>query len=253
MPPYQAQRTDIAYPVILLTARSGDEAKISGYAVGADSYISKPFSFDVLLVRIKQLIEQQEGRKKEFRKTLRVNPSRITITSIDEQLLQKALKLIEEHIDNSEYNVEQLSTDMGMSRMNLYRKLQAITGQTPTEFIRTIRLKRAAQLLQDGKLNVSEVADRWDSVLPAILPSALRSSSAYCLRSIPRQMSLVKQMKNKASKNVSAFRFKRKCVLFETQVRFDQNARTFELKRTCVFSEYMVVYFTLFIIFIFRL
>lgn len=68
--------------------------------------------------------------------------------------------MIEEHIDNSEYNVEQLSADMGMSRMNLYRKLQAITGQTPTEFIRTIRLKRAAQLLQDGKLNVSEVADR---------------------------------------------------------------------------------------------
>ena len=113
------------------------------------------------VARIKQLIEQQEGRKKEFRKTLRVNPSRITITSIDEQLIQKALKLIEEHIDNSEYNVEQLSADMGMSRMNLYRKLQAITGQTPTEFIRTIRLKRAAQLLQDGKTgNVSEVADR---------------------------------------------------------------------------------------------
>ena len=62
--------------------------------------------------------------------------------------------------NDSEYNVEQLSADMGMSRMNLYRKLQAITGQTPTEFIRTIRLKRAAQLLQDGKLNVSEVADR---------------------------------------------------------------------------------------------
>lgn len=76
-------------PVILLTARSGDETKISGYEVGADSYISKPFSFDVLLARIKQLIEQQEGRKKEFRKTLRVNPSRITITSIDEQLIQK--------------------------------------------------------------------------------------------------------------------------------------------------------------------
>lgn len=147
-------------PVILLTARSGDETKISGYEVGADSYISKPFSFDVLLARIKQFIEQQEGRKKEFRKTLRVNPSCITITSIDEQLIQKALKLIEDHMDNSEYNVEQLSLDMGMSRMNLYRKLQAITGQTPTDFIRTIRLKRAAQLLRDGKLNVSEVADR---------------------------------------------------------------------------------------------
>ena len=160
MPPYQAQRTDIAYPGYPVDSpqwRRGKNQRLCGW--GRFLYI-QTFQLDVLLVRIKQLIEQQEGRKKEFRKTLRVNPSRITITSIDEQLLQKALKLIEEHIDNSEYNVEQLSADMGMSRMNLYRKLQAITGQTPTEFIRTIRLKRAAQLLQDGKLNVSEVADR---------------------------------------------------------------------------------------------
>lgn len=147
-------------PVVLLTARTADDIKISSYEVGADSYIAKPFNIDVLLVRIRKLIEQQENRKREFRQNIRVNPSVITITSLDEQLIQKALEQIERNIDNPEYNVESLSKDMGMSRMNLYRKLQSVTGHTPTEFIKTIRLKRAAQLLQGSQLTMSEVADR---------------------------------------------------------------------------------------------
>lgn len=147
-------------PVVLLTARTADDIKISSYEVGADSYIAKPFNFDVLLVRIRKLIEQQENRKQEFRKNIRVNPSVITITSLDEQLIQKALEQIERNIDNPEYNVESLSRDLGMSRMNLYRKLQSVTGHTPTEFIKTIRLKRAAQLLQGSQLTIVEVADR---------------------------------------------------------------------------------------------
>ena len=89
-----------------------------------------------------------------------MNPSVITITSLDEQLIQKALEQIERNIDNPEYSVEALSRDLGMSRMNLYRKLQSVTGHTPTEFIKTIRLKRAAQLLQGSQLTMVEVADR---------------------------------------------------------------------------------------------
>lgn len=147
-------------PVVLLTARTADDIKINSYEVGADSYIAKPFNFDILLVRIRKLIEQQESRRQEFRKNIRVNPSVITITSLDEQLIQKALEQIERNIDNPEYSVESLSMDLGMSRMNLYRKLQSITGHTPTEFIRTIRLKRAAQLLQGSQLTIVEVADR---------------------------------------------------------------------------------------------
>ncbi|WP_308756234.1 ATP-binding protein [uncultured Bacteroides sp.] len=147
-------------PVVLLTARTADDIKISSYEVGADSYIAKPFNFDVLLVRIRKLIEQQESRKQEFRKNIRVNPSVLTITSLDEQLIQKALEQIERNIDNPEYSVESLSRDLGMSRMNLYRKLQSVTGHTPTEFIKTIRLKRAAQLLQGSQLTMVEVADR---------------------------------------------------------------------------------------------
>ena len=147
-------------PVILLSARTADNVKISGYEVGADSYISKPFNFELLLVRIKKLIEQQEDRRKEFKKNISVDPSAITITSLDEQLVKKALELIEKNMDNTSYSVESLSSDMGMSRMNLYRKIQSITGQTPTEFIRSIRLKRAAQILSaDNKLSMAEVAD----------------------------------------------------------------------------------------------
>lgn len=147
-------------PVVLLTARTADDIKINSYEVGADSYIAKPFNFDLLLVRIRKLIELQESRKQEFRRNIRVNPSVITITSLDEQLMQKALEHIERNMDKPEYSVEALSRDLGMSRMNLYRKLQSITGHTPTEFIKTLRLKRAAQLLQGSQLNIVEVSDR---------------------------------------------------------------------------------------------
>lgn len=147
-------------PVILLTARTADDIKINSYEVGADSYMSKPFNFDMLMVRIEKLIEQQEKRKQEFRKNIEVNPSAITITSVDELLIQKSLEYLEKNMDNPEYGVEELSRDLGMARMSLYRKLQSITGDTPTDFIRSIRLKRAAQLLQGSQLPIVEVANR---------------------------------------------------------------------------------------------
>ena len=147
-------------PVILLTARTADDIKINSYEVGADSYMSKPFNFDMLMVRIEKLIEQQEKRKQEFSKNIEVNPSLITITSVDEKLIQRALEYIEKNMDNTEYAVEELSRDLGMTRMNLYRKLQSITGNTPSDFIKSIRLKRAAQLLQGSRLTMAEVADR---------------------------------------------------------------------------------------------
>lgn len=147
-------------PVILLTARTADDIKINSYEVGADSYMAKPFNFDMLMVRIEKLIELQEKRKQEFRKNIEINPSAITITSVDEQLIQKCLECMERNMDNPEYGVEELSRDLGMVRMSLYRKLQSITGHTPTDFVRSIRLKRAAQLLQSSQLPIVEIANR---------------------------------------------------------------------------------------------
>lgn len=145
-------------PFILLTARSSDEAKMDGYEAGADSYISKPFNFDMLAIRIRKLIEQQEKRQELFHKSIEVTPSSITINSLDEEFIQKALRYVEKNMDNTEYSIENLSSDVGLHRSHLYRKLQSITGQTPIDFMRTIRLKRAAQLLKDSRYNISEIA-----------------------------------------------------------------------------------------------
>jgi DNA-binding response OmpR family regulator/two-component sensor histidine kinase len=145
-------------PVILLTARLSDEAKIDSYKAGADSYISKPFNFEVLLTRIEKLIEQQDKRKRLFHETINVQPGSITTTSLDEEFIRTALQLIEKNIDSSDYSNNDLSRDLGMSRSCLYPKFQSITGQTPTHFIRSIRLKRAAQLLQAKQHTVSEIS-----------------------------------------------------------------------------------------------
>jgi signal transduction histidine kinase/ligand-binding sensor domain-containing protein/DNA-binding response OmpR family regulator len=145
-------------PIILLTARSAEDVKLSGYEVGADYFITKPFNLDILLVRMAALIENQSKRQELFRKTLEVVASEITVTSLDEKLMQKTIGLVEKNIENPEYSVDDLASDVGMSRGHLYRKLLAITGKSPVEFIRTIRLKRAAQLLKESQLTVNEVA-----------------------------------------------------------------------------------------------
>lgn len=145
-------------PFILLTAKTSDEAKMDGYEAGADSYISKPFSFEVLLIRIKKLIEQQENRKKLFQKTIEITPSSITTTSLDEELVRKALTFVEKNIDNTEYSIEDLSRDLGLSKAHLNRKLQSIVDLTPLQFIRSVRLKRAAQLLTNSDYNVNEIS-----------------------------------------------------------------------------------------------
>lgn len=146
-------------PVILLTARISDDARMSVYSAGADSYMTKPFVYEMLLTRIEKLIEQQERRKALFHTTIEVTPSSVTINSLDEALVQKALQSVEDNMDNPLYGVENLGRDIGLSRGNIYRKLQSITGMTPVDFIRSIRLKRAAQLLRDSALNVTEIAD----------------------------------------------------------------------------------------------
>ena len=129
-----------------------------GYKSGADSYITKPFNMDVLLARIKQLIEQREERKNSFNKDINVNPEDITISPIDEKFIKKAIEVVEKNINNSEYSVVTFSSDMAMDRSNLYRKMQSLVGKSPLEFIRSMRMKRAAQLLKTGKYSIIEVS-----------------------------------------------------------------------------------------------
>lgn len=154
-------KTDIRtshIPLILLTARSAKEQKLEGLESGADDYITKPFNFDILNLRIKKLLELKQKRQESFKGKLEVNPSDITITSLDEKLIKKAVMYVENNISRCELSVEELSRELGMSRVHLYKKLMSITGKSPIEFIRVIRLKRAAQLLRESQQNVSEIA-----------------------------------------------------------------------------------------------
>ncbi|TLU92414.1 two-component regulator propeller domain-containing protein [Dyadobacter sediminis] len=145
-------------PILLLTARAEDEQQLQGYETGADAYVIKPFRLDILQAQIRNLIRLREQFQKQFQKHIRIEPSEITVLSLDEQFISKAVKVVEEHIGDSEFTVEQLSSEMAMSRMYLYKKLLSLTGKTPVEFIRIIRLRRAAALLEKSNFTVSEIA-----------------------------------------------------------------------------------------------
>ncbi len=145
-------------PIILLTARSMAEDELKGLESGADSYVTKPFSMPILQQRIAKLIEDHRRSQDKFRRIPDISPSEITITSLDEQFLSDAVRIVEENMSNPDFSVEMLSSLLGMHRTHLYKKLSGITGKSPLEFIRIIRLKRAAQYLAGSKMYISEIA-----------------------------------------------------------------------------------------------
>jgi signal transduction histidine kinase/ligand-binding sensor domain-containing protein/DNA-binding response OmpR family regulator len=145
-------------PIILLTAKTALENVMEGVEVGADLYISKPFQPDLLKLQVENLILSRKRIIQKFRSGEISTIKDITINPLDEIFMDKVVGWIMKNIDNDEFGVEELGQDVGMSRSNLFRKLKAITGQTPIEFIYFVRLKRSMELLLERKLNVSEIA-----------------------------------------------------------------------------------------------
>ena len=144
-------------PVILLTANSADPVLISGLENGADDYITKPFNPEELRLRVRNLLQSRKQFREKFARVLHLEPSDITVTSADEDFLKRALASVEKHIANPDFDVEQFARELVVSRAVLFAKLKALTDQTPNNFVKTIRLKRAAQLLSQGKLPIAEV------------------------------------------------------------------------------------------------
>lgn len=142
-------------PVIILTAKHDINAKLEGFTIGADDYITKPFNVELLLLKMKKLVSLT---RKNGTSLINPDPGSIKITPLDEKIVEKAVKYVVTNIKRPELSVEELSSHLGMSRVHLYKKLKATTGKTPVEFIRLIRLKRGAQMLRESQLNVSEIA-----------------------------------------------------------------------------------------------
>lgn len=154
-------KTDVNYshiPVILLTAKSTEDNIITGLKDGADDYITKPFNLSILKLRIKKILEWTADNHRNFTRTKEIAPSEITVSSLDEQLIERAIKIVEENMNDSEFSVEDFGSAIGLTRSHLYKKLMAITGKSPIEFIRTMRIKRGRSLLEQGRTNISEVA-----------------------------------------------------------------------------------------------
>lgn len=145
-------------PVILLTAMCEHEDQLLGLESGANDYIMKPFNFEILLSKIHNLLMLQDTLIKTYRKQVDVNLEDINIESEDDKFIKTAIKLIDDNITNPNFSVEELSRMMFLSRVSLYKKMLTITGKTPVEFIRSIRLKKAVQLLEKSKLNIASVA-----------------------------------------------------------------------------------------------
>ncbi|GAB2542607.1 two-component regulator propeller domain-containing protein [Spirosoma aerophilum] len=153
-------KTDLAtshIPFILLTARTAVENALEGLGAGADDYIAKPFHPTLLAVRVKKLIENRRQLIQKYQSTGVLIPENISTNPLDQVLLQRIIDTIMINLDNEEFGVEALGESVNMSRSNLFRKLKAITGQTPIEFIYNIRLSHALALLLERKLNISEI------------------------------------------------------------------------------------------------
>lgn len=144
-------------PVILLTAKTQITSKLEGMGIGADAYVTKPFNSQLLKATAENLIENRRKLQQRFAQEVVLMPKDISISSADEQFLERLQKVLDKNITDSDFSIENFGSEMGVSRMQLHRKLKALTGQSASEFLRTQRLKLALKLLQEKKISISEV------------------------------------------------------------------------------------------------
>ncbi len=145
-------------PIILLTAKTDIESKLEGLNTGADDFIPKPFDMDELKLRVRNLIGLKKKLQEKYANQIILKPKKLPVQSMDERFLEKALAIVENHMNNTNFGVDIFARETGMSTSQLYRKISALTGHTPNDFIRNMRLQRAADLLNTKAGTVSEIA-----------------------------------------------------------------------------------------------
>jgi DNA-binding response OmpR family regulator len=147
-------------PIILLTAKATEEFKIEGLEIGADDYITKPFSNKLLRAKVKNIIQNRLLLQQKFRNDPHIKVSEVTSNTLDQKFLDQARAIVLNHIDQTEFVAQDFAREMGVGRSKLFDKIKGITGQTPNEFIVSIRLAKAAEMLlnEHDELNISEIA-----------------------------------------------------------------------------------------------
>lgn len=146
-------------PILLVTSDLSEQIESLAFASGADAFLTKPFDISYLMIRINQLLRSHENLKEKIKQELIVNPKDITISTAEEVFLATVMNVLMENIENENLDIDLLASKLNMSRSMLYRRISQFTQQSPVEFVKTVRLKRAKQLLETGIYNVSEVGD----------------------------------------------------------------------------------------------
>lgn len=146
-------------PFILLTAKASNESALKGFELGADNYVTKPFNPKLLELRVRNILQSRQNLKSQLldHDTIQLEPSEIKVVSRDKEFLRKLIAFIETNMSNSDLSIDDVCKEMGLSRTQLYRKLKALVGQSANELIRSIRLKRAAQLIKSNEMTISEI------------------------------------------------------------------------------------------------
>ncbi|OZI05490.1 hypothetical protein BWI93_25170 [Siphonobacter sp. BAB-5385] len=153
------QSPKLAYlPIVMLTARSTVVEELEGLSMGADEYIAKPFKPQVLLARLDGLLQARTRLKEYYHRQILLQPSEVIIPNADKEFLEKAMRIVEDHLMDGDFSVQDLLDAMSMSQSVFYRRMKSITGQSVIEFIRDVRMKRAAQLLATSSYRISEIA-----------------------------------------------------------------------------------------------
>ena len=148
-------------PVVLLTAKSSVEHQIEGMRYGADFYVTKPFNTAHVIALVNSLINQRKQLFSSFmgnKNLIDLAPGRVLLTSKDEQLLKQVIEIVEQHITDVNFNIDEAATAVGLGRTTFYKKLKSLTGMAPVEFVKEMRLKRSLQLMDAGGYNISEIS-----------------------------------------------------------------------------------------------
>ncbi len=176
-------------PVILLTARAAKEDKLTGLETGADDYVAKPFESDELKIRVKNLIEQRILLRKRYSSNTGLRPEEIAVTSADKKFLIKALQIIEQNMSDPEFGVDKFRKEIALSRVQLHRKLHALTDQSTSEFVRSVRLNRAAQLLKQNADTITQIAYEVGFKNPSYFSSSFQKQFGVLPKEYIRQQS----------------------------------------------------------------
>ena len=173
-------------PVIILTAKAAEEDLLKGYQSGAEIYITKPFNPDSLILQVRNMISLKKYQERNTLNTndddTNENKDYIALDEREQKFINKLNNWLELHLEETDYNIEDICKEIGTSRMQLHRKLTALLGQSASEFIRCYKMKRAKELLESGNFNVSEVVYKTGfKIIPTLLKHSKRLTDTFLL------------------------------------------------------------------------